>query len=118
MRVAAREVIAATVMHFGLPKEAMTNSARYRSVARPRQIAMYLIREMCPHMSYPGIGRLMGGRDHTTVLHGVRKITELLKSDPDLIVDVDDIRIAAKAMHPLRNPVIWEAYGEAMRQAA
>lgn len=57
---------------------------RNRDVVRPRQIAMYAIRELCPHMSLPAIGRMLGGRDHTTVLHAVRKIEELMPTH-DLI---------------------------------
>ncbi|MBB4799680.1 hypothetical protein HNP32_003440 [Brevundimonas bullata] len=57
---------------------------RNRDVVRPRQIAMYAIRELCPHMSFPAIGRMLGGRDHTTILHGVRKIEELIPTQ-DLI---------------------------------
>lgn len=110
--------MAATVDHFGIPKESMTCKARYRSVARPRQIAMFLMRELCPHLSYPGIGRVMGRRDHTTVMHGVRKIEELLLTDPDLAADVDQIRKAAKSVNPLHHPELWQTYGDAMRAAA
>ncbi|HLQ26742.1 MAG TPA: chromosomal replication initiator protein DnaA [Acidiferrobacterales bacterium] len=55
--------------------------SRSRQVTRPRQIAMALAKELTEH-SLPEIGDAFGGRDHTTVLHGCRKIAELIKSDP------------------------------------
>ncbi|KAK0332698.1 hypothetical protein LTR94_023851 [Friedmanniomyces endolithicus] len=69
--------------HFGLTHQDLTGPMRPNRIARPRQIAMYLMRNYCPHLSYPHIGRLLGGRDHTTVLHGVRKIEDLItRADP------------------------------------
>ena len=59
---------------------------RSRQIARPRQIAMALAKELTP-MSLPEIGDAFGGRDHTTVLHAQRKISELLKSDPKIKED-------------------------------
>ena len=53
---------------------------RSRSVARPRQVAMYLSKT-CTHKSLPEIGRLFGGRDHTTVIHAVKKIEKLCETD-------------------------------------
>src|SRR5208282_2515025 len=54
-------------------------------------IAMYLAKELTPR-SLPDIGRRIGGRDHTTVLHGVRKIAALIKRDPNLAAEVATIR--------------------------
>lgn len=61
----------------------MHSKKRPVAIARPRQIAMYLSKELT-HKSLPEIGELFGGRDHTTVLHAVRKITTQRKNDPDL----------------------------------
>ncbi len=66
--------------HFKLKTSDMLSSKRNRSVARPRQIAMALAKELTRH-SLPEIGAAFGGRDHTTVLHATRKIKELRESD-------------------------------------
>ena len=63
---------------------------RSRSVARPRQVAMYLAKDLTNH-SLPEIGEAFGGRDHTTVLHAVRKIKELLDTDADIKEDVKNL---------------------------
>lgn len=63
---------------------------RTANVIRPRQVAMYLAKTMTP-LSLPQIGRRIGNKDHTTVLYGVRKITRLLASDPDLAADIENI---------------------------
>ncbi|MEO7143280.1 MAG: helix-turn-helix domain-containing protein, partial [Bryobacteraceae bacterium] len=54
-----------------------------RNISRPRQIAMFLIKELT-HASLPEIGRAFGGKHHTTVLHAVKKIEELRHRDPEL----------------------------------
>ena len=63
---------------------------RTRAVARPRQIAMWLCKQHTTR-SYPDIGRRFGGRDHTTVLHGVRKIEELMALDDQIARDVETL---------------------------
>lgn len=63
---------------------------RSRSVARPRQVAMYLAKDLTNH-SLPEIGEAFGGRDHTTVLHAVRKIKELAEIDNDIKEDVKNL---------------------------
>jgi hypothetical protein len=56
----------------GLSERSLLDPCRQRAYAWPRQEAMYRIFTECPHISYPEAGRRLGGRDHTTVLHGVR----------------------------------------------
>jgi len=56
-------------------------------VARPRQVAMYLAKKLTPR-SLPEIGRRFGGRDHTTVMHAVKRIEELRASDREIDADV------------------------------
>jgi chromosomal replication initiator protein len=65
----------------------MVSARRAREVARPRQIAMYLAKQLTPR-SLPEIGRRFGGRDHTTVIHAVRQIEKLRGLDHDLDNDV------------------------------
>lgn len=66
----------------------MYSPKRSRNVARPRQIAMALAKELT-HLSYPEIGDAFGGRDHTTVIHAYRKIAELKKSDAAISRDFE-----------------------------
>jgi hypothetical protein len=65
----------------------MLSARRTREVVRPRQIAMYLAKMLTPK-SYPEIGRGFGGRDHTTAIHAVQKITRLMEVDADLAADI------------------------------
>ena len=69
---------------------------RVRSFARPRQIAMYLCKQLTSR-SLPEIGRRFGGRDHTTVMHGVRRIEELKLTDGQIAEDVEMLRRALEA---------------------
>jgi chromosomal replication initiator protein len=78
MRISAHEVCGFVAGRHGLTMAELKNDSRRREYARPRQIAMYAIRQLCPHMSYPGIARVVARKDHTTVLHGVRQIESLL----------------------------------------
>ncbi|WP_293266953.1 chromosomal replication initiator protein DnaA [Neptunomonas sp.] len=68
----------------------LLSKRRSRSVARPRQVAMSLSKELTNH-SLPEIGNAFGGRDHTTVLHACRKIKELRESDPDIREDYQNL---------------------------
>ena len=68
----------------------MYSKKRSRIVARPRQMAMAMAKELTP-LSLPDIGEAFGGRDHTTVLHGYRKIAELRASNPDINRDFNTL---------------------------
>ena len=68
----------------------MRGTGRARDVVLPRQIAMYLIRELTPH-SLPEIG-VFFGRDHSTVLHAISKINESIEKDPELTLSIDQLR--------------------------
>ena len=65
----------------------MIGPKRLRTIARPRQVAMYLCKQLTSR-SLPEIGRRFGGRDHTTIMHGIRKIDELIAADAQLADDV------------------------------
>lgn len=84
-------VIDAVCEYFSISKRAMTGKARSKIVAHPRQILMYLLRN---ELSLPleEIGRLLGGRDHTTIMHGVGKITNLSSSNVDTREDILKIK--------------------------
>lgn len=87
-RVTVDEIQKLTSDHFGLKQADLLSERRTRSVARPRQVAMWLCKQHTTR-SYPDIGRRFGGRDHTTVLHAVKKIEELLTSDDQIARDVE-----------------------------
>jgi chromosomal replication initiator protein len=74
------EIQAAACEHFGLSSEELLSSARTARIAWPRQVAMYLARELTGE-SLPSIGRHFGGRDHTTVLHACRRTTTRIATD-------------------------------------
>jgi len=69
----------------------MQSARRSQNVARPRQVAMYLAKALTSR-SLPEIGRKFGGRDHTTVLHAVRKVQEVKAQDREFSEDLDILR--------------------------
>ena len=77
--------------HYNIRLTEMASARRARAVARPRQVAMYLAKQLTSR-SLPEIGRRFGNRDHTTVLHAVNKITELMAGDPSFAEDVTLLR--------------------------
>ena len=77
--------------HYNIRLSDMIGPKRIRTIARPRQIAMYLAKQLTPR-SLPEIGRRFGGRDHTTIMHGVRKIEELMATDSQLNDDLQMLR--------------------------
>ncbi len=77
--------------HYALKLNDMISPRRAREVARPRQVAMYLAKMLTPR-SLPEIGRRFGGRDHTTVMHAVKRIEELRASDHELDRDIAQLR--------------------------
>ncbi|MGD1991593.1 MAG: chromosomal replication initiator protein DnaA [Anaerolineae bacterium] len=78
--VSAEQVIDAVSHHYQLTREELESPSRSRRIARPRQVAMYLIREETD-LSLAKIGELFGGRDHTTVLYAYERITDLAEED-------------------------------------
>jgi chromosomal replication initiator protein len=74
--------------HYNLKQADLISERRARAVARPRQVAMWLAKQVTVR-SLPDIGRRFGGRDHTTVLHAVRRIDQLKNEDPTIARDVD-----------------------------
>jgi len=91
MRVTGHDVIAYVADFYGVTVADLKAPSRARRLARPRQIACYVMRCVCPHLSFPAIGRLLGGRDHTTVLHAVGKVSDLMAVDAEIECDVADI---------------------------
>lgn len=79
--------------HYNIRLSDMIGPKRLRAIARPRQVAMYLAKQLTPR-SLPEIGRRFGGRDHTTIMHGVRKIEDLMSTDSQLSDDLLRLRRA------------------------
>ena len=85
-KLTIEEIMKVTCEHYALRMSDMTSARRSRTVARPRQMAMFLAKRLTPR-SYPEIGRRFGNRDHTTVLYAVRRIEELIAADDQIAED-------------------------------
>lgn len=90
-RVTIDEIQKRVAEHYNIRVADMHSARRARAVARPRQIAMYLAKQLTAR-SLPEIGRKFGGRDHTTVMHAVKKVDELRATDPSFAEDVELLR--------------------------
>jgi chromosomal replication initiator protein len=90
-RVTVEDIQRQVATHFQIRLADMHSARRSRAVARPRQVAMYLAKQLTQH-SLPDIGRQFGGRDHTTVLHAVKRIDELRSLDTHFNDEVDLLR--------------------------
>jgi chromosomal replication initiator protein len=87
-RVRIEDIQRVVARHYNVSKSDLLSSRRTRTIVRPRQIAMYLAKMLTPR-SLPEIGRRFGGRDHTTVLHAVRKIEGMIEGDRTLADEIE-----------------------------
>ncbi len=87
-RVRIEDIQRIVARHYNVSKADLLSSRRTRTIVRPRQVAMYLAKVLTPR-SLPEIGRRFGGRDHTTVLHAVRKIEGLIDGDTTLAEEIE-----------------------------
>ena len=92
-KVTVEEIQRKVSEHYNIRLSDMIGPKRLRTYARPRQIAMYLAKQMTSR-SLPEIGRRFGGRDHTTVMHGVKRIEELMAKDSQIADDLELLRRA------------------------
>jgi len=83
VEVDPQEIVRVVAEHFGLRPEDLVGGGRRKEVVLPRQMAMFLVRELT-RASLPEIGQLFGGRDHTTVLYAIQKVQELSESDREV----------------------------------
>ena len=90
-KVTVDEIQQRVAAHYNIKLAEMSSPRRARSVARPRQVAMYLAKQLTT-LSLPQIGKRFGNRDHTTVMHAVRKIEELKISDLSIAEDVEMLK--------------------------
>lgn len=92
-RITIDEIQRKVAEHYNIRMTDMHSARRARNVARPRQVAMYLAKQLTAR-SLPEIGRKFGGRDHTTVMHAVRKVEELMNDDAQIAQDVEIVKRA------------------------
>jgi chromosomal replication initiator protein len=85
------EIVDAAALEFGVERESLLARDRRPAVATARQVAMFLARELTDH-SLPEIGRGIGGRNHTTVLHAVNRISATMRSDEAVRNSVHNLR--------------------------
>ncbi len=95
-KVTVEEIQRRVSDHYNIRLSDLIGPRRVRVIARPRQVAMYLAKQLTTR-SLPEIGRRFGGRDHTTVMHGVRRIEELKAHDHQIAEDVELLRRALEA---------------------
>ena len=89
--LSAAQIIKTVAAYYNIGEKILFEKTRKREVVKPRQVAMYLLREDF-NGSYPYIGQKFGGRDHTTVIHSYEKIIEDLKKDERLVEEIKKIR--------------------------
>lgn len=94
-RVRIDDILRTISQQYAVSRGDLLSARRTRSIVRPRQIGMYLSKQLTSR-SLPEIGRRFGGRDHTTVIHAIRKIEELMNEDPNLR---DEIETLKKELH-------------------
>ncbi len=95
-KITVEEIQRRVSEHYNIRLSEMIGPKRVRTIARPRQIAMYLAKHLTSR-SLPEIGRRFGGRDHTTVMHGVRRIEELKTVDNQIAEDLELLRRSLEA---------------------
>jgi chromosomal replication initiator protein len=82
-KISMESIVRAVAERFSMPPAQLKLKSNTHQIAYPRQIAMYLVKELT-HASLPEIGRYFGGKHHTTVLHSIHKIDDLRQRDQDL----------------------------------
>jgi len=93
--VAIKDVVKTVSDYYSLEENSVYEKTRRKEIVKARQIVMYLLREDF-NVSYPLIGQKLGGKDHTTVIHSYLKIKTDLKNDPQLLQEIEQIRIMFK----------------------
>ena len=90
-RIKVEDILRVVSRHFAVSKADILSDRRHRSVVRPRQIGMYLAKQLTSR-SLPEIGRRFGNRDHTTVLHAIRKIDREMGDNPHLKDEIEELK--------------------------
>ena len=90
-RIKVEDILRVVSKHFGVSKNDILSQRRHRSIVWPRQVGMFLAKAMTAR-SLPEIGRRFGGRDHTTVLHAIRKIDGELQGNSRLRAEIEELK--------------------------
>lgn len=93
--LAISDVVEKIARYYDIDQASIYEKTRRKEVVKPRQIIMYILREDF-QVSYPAIGKKLGGRDHTTVIHSCEKIKEELKRDSELEEEITQVRLLLK----------------------
>ena len=101
----SRDIVRAVCAEFGVESGRVLGQTRLTEYVVPRWVCMYLSRELLGH-SFPAVGRLMGGKDHSTAILAYRRIRDRLKTDGDLAQSV--ARICAKLGHAIEGVAVDE----------
>lgn len=96
--IRVKDILRVVAKHYNVTCADILSRRRTDKIVKPRQVAMYLAKTLTLR-SLPEIGRVLGGRDHTTVLHGARKIDGLIQTDHSLAWEVQQIRSVIEAQH-------------------
>jgi hypothetical protein len=113
MRTSVADIVREVAAKHGLSVAVLLESCPQRAYAWPRQEAMFRVFTECPHISYPEAGRRLGGRDHTTIRHGVK--AHCARNGLDY---ADAVRMRLSGGTSPYFHQLMAAYGSAMRQAA
>jgi chromosomal replication initiator protein len=91
-RLSVGFILQRVAVAYGVDVRLLTSPRRARKIARPRQVAMWLCAKLLPGHSLPQIGRAFGNRDHTTIMHGIRRVDFLSDQDPAFLETLTAIR--------------------------
>jgi len=89
--LAIDEIVKMIAGYYGVHPEQIYEKSRKKEIVQIRQIVMYILREFF-NISYPTIGKEIGGRDHTTVIHSYEKVKEMMKEDPSLVQEIEQLK--------------------------
>lgn len=88
----AKAIVFSTAEYYGIPWLDLVSARRTGDLIKPRFVAIWLLRDLTP-WSMPKIAKYFGRRDHTSILHAIRRVDEMLKTDPRVADDIDVIRL-------------------------
>ena len=91
IKASANDVVTAVMKYYSLGKKQLMGESRVKRLAQPRQLLMYILRTQLS-LPYEEVGRLIGGRDHTTVMHAVDKITQMASNNVQIREDILGIK--------------------------
>jgi len=89
--VTVPKILRAVATYYGVPQWEIKSQRRLGTIVRPRHVTYYLCRELTPR-SFPSIAKALGGKDHTTIMHGWRKIEGLIPICPEIAAEVEAIQ--------------------------